>query len=257
MPVRAAHQSGIGSQPAFKTPVLVAHVKRGYEDRRRSIERQLGALGMPFEFMLDGDIADIDAELTARWFSPAFGPGPAQSCACKHLLMFERLSQAGWSGALILEDDIFLAEDFVAVFDASLEELRSRNPGLLDTAWISYENTGHKRPSRRDLRPGQLLYPNLVTRCMGAYYIGRGAAQSLLQLAESRKVDRAIDAWVEDVAGLIPESLQIYWCHPAVAEQGSMNGQFDSMDPRRRASPWRRFKWTIDKWYKSLKHRVS
>lgn len=242
---------------SFSEPVLVAHVKHGYEKRRESIERQLGALGMPFRFMLDGDIPDIDAELSSRWFADSFTISPAQSCACKHLFMYERIVKAGWTGALILEDDILLAKNFVSVFHQSLEELRRWNDPALETAWISYENSTLNVPPRSELRAGQLLYRATQTRCAGAYYIGAGAAATLLQAASSIKVDKPIDHWVNDMARRMPEGLQIHWCHPAVAEQGSMNGRFASMDPRRTATLWRRLKWTANKWYKTARSRAA
>ena len=239
------------SQP-LSVPVLVAHVKHGFEDRRRSIERQFRDLGIPFEFMLDGDIPDIDAEMSARWFDPRFPLGPAQSCACKHLLMYERIVKAGWEGALILEDDIFLLEGFAPAFEASLQELRRQDGAVLGAAWISYENTGHVVPPRQEMKQGQMLYRSTTTRCTGAYYIGFAAASALLHEASTRKVDKPIDCWVEDMVPILPDRLQIYWCHPAIAEQGSMNGRFDSMDSRRRAGVWRSFKWKVDKLYKSF-----
>lgn len=242
---------------SFTEPVLVAHVKHGYEERRASIERQLGRLAIPFEFMLDGDIPDIDDKLSSRWFSSGFPAGAAQSCTCKHLLMYERIVAAGWSGALILEDDIFLAPDFVPVFNASLDELRTRNAAPLATAWISYENSTLRMPKRSELRRGQFLYRAMLTRCTGAYYIGADAAQALLQAAEKRKVDKIIDLWVNDMTATIPDLVQIHWCHPTVAEQGSMNGQFDSMNPRRPATLWRQMKWNADKWYKTMRHRAA
>jgi len=244
-------------RPSFTEPVLVAHVKHGYEKRRASIERQLGGLGIPFEFMLDGDISDIDDELSSRWFATSFSAGAAQSCTCKHLLMYERIVDAGWSGALILEDDIFLAPDFVPVFNASLEELRTHPAAAVEAAWISYENSTLRMPKRSELRRGQLLYRAMLTRCTGAYYIGARAAEALLDAAATRKVDKIIDIWVNDMAGIMPDRLQIHWCHPTVAEQGSMNGQFDSMNPRRSATLWRQVKWNADKWYKTVRHRAA
>lgn len=252
----APQQISESPQP-LSVPVLVAHVKHGFEDRRRSIERQFTELGMPFEFMLDGDISDIDAELSARWFDPGFPLGPQQSCACKHLLMYQRIVKAGWAGALILEDDILLLEGFAPVFEASLQELRRRNEAVLGTAWISYENTGHVVPPRREIKQGQMLYRSMTTRCTGAYYIGCTAAAALLHEASTRKVDKAIDCWVEDMVPLLPDRLQIYWCHPAIAEQGSMNGRFDSMDSRRRAGVWRRLKWKMDRLYKRFRFRFT
>lgn len=244
-------------RPPFVEPVLVAHVKEGYEHRRESIEWQMADLGIDFEFMLDGDISDIDAELSSRFFSPRFGPGPTQSCACKHFLMYERIVRAEWPGALILEDDILLAKNFVHVFQASLQELRARDAAALHTAWISYENSTLRMPPRSTLRAGQLLYPAMLTRCTGAYYIGAGAAAALLHAASVRKADKEIDLWVNDMAQLMPDKLHIHWCHPTVAEQGSMNGQFDSMDRRRSSTLWRRVKWTSQKWYKTVRHRAS
>lgn len=250
----AAHRSSnrLQHRSTFSEPVLVAHVKHGYEERRRSIERQLDSLGIEFEFMLDGDIADIDEEMWSRWFAGRFGPGPSQSCSCKHLLMYRRIAEAGWPGALILEDDIFLAGDFATVFEASLAELRERDLEAVRAAWISYENSTLRTPPWSELRRGRYLYRAMVPRCTGAYYIGAGAAQALLHAAETIKVDTPIDMWVTAMAKRLPDDLHIYWCHPTVAEQGSMNGRFDSMDSRRTASIWRRAKWTADKWYKSV-----
>lgn len=244
-------------RPVFTEPVLVAHVKHGYEDRRQSIESQLAALGIPFEFMLDGDIPDITNEVSSRWFAANYPAGAGQSCTCKHLLMYERIVNAGWQGALILEDDILLDHDFVPVFNATLDELRVGNTAGLDTAWISYENSTLRMPARGELRKGRLLYPAMLTRCTGAYYIGARAAEALLEAAATLKVDKVIDIWVNDMARAIPDSLKIYWCHPTVAEQGSMNGRFDSMDPRRTATLWRRVKWNTDKWYKTARHRAA
>lgn len=244
-------------RPSFPEPVLVAHVKHGYEARRKSIESQLGSLGIPFEFMLDGDMSDIDDELSSRWFADCFPAGPAQSCTCKHLLMYDRIVEAGWRGALILEDDILLAKNFVPVFNASLDELLRQHNATLDTAWISYENSTLRMPSRSALRKGQLLYRAELTRCTGAYYIGAGAAAALLRAAATLKVNKAIDIWVNDMARRLPGKLQIHWCHPTIAEQGSMNGQFDSMNASRNATLWRRVKWNADKWYKTARHRAA
>jgi len=248
---------GVFSGAAFASRTIVAHVKKGYESRRCSIERRMTALEIPFEFMLDGDIPDLDAHLMHRWFAPNMQPNAATSCACKHLLMYERLLAEGWPGALILEDDILLADDFVAVFNATLEELGATDGGRHAKAWISYENSTLRMPPRRDLRDGQLLYRTKEPRCTGAYYIGAAAAKGLLDVASSRKLNQPIDWFVGDVARDASSPIDIYWCHPPVAEQGSMNGTFDSMDSRRRSGLIRRVKWIADKWYKAARHRAA
>ena len=253
----ALRTSGLRVHAPFEEPVLVAHVKQGHESRRRSIERQLHELMMPFEFMLDGDIPDLTPAVMARWFAPTLEPAAMQSCTCKHLLMYQRIVSEGWPGALILEDDIVLADSFVQVFHATLDELRSTDGSAIETAWVSYENSTLRMPRGSQLQKGVHLYPAHRTRCTGAYYVGRRVAQALLHLAETVKVNAGIDIWVDSMAQLAPEEIRILWCHPTVAEQGSMNGLFDSMDPRRRASLWRRVKWNANKFYKTVRYRAA
>lgn len=253
----AAHLPTIRLHEPFPEPVLVAHVKHGYESRRESITRQLHDLRMPFEFMLDGDIPDLSPAVMSRWFAPDVKPAAIPSCACKHLLMYERIVAEGWPGALILEDDIVLADSFVQVFKATLAELRGADGSAIETAWVSYENSTLRMPRGSEIRRGVYLYPATRTRCTAAYYVGRGVAQTLLRLAETVKVDAEIDIWVDTMAARFPEAIRILWCHPTIAEQGSMNGLFDSMDSRRRASLWRRVKWNADKLYKTVKYRAA
>lgn len=257
MPGAAIPSPSLRLHAPLHEPVLVAHVKHGYESRRRSIERQLHGLRMPFEFMLDGDIPDLTPALMARWFAPHLKPAAMQSCTCKHLLMYERIVAEGWPGALILEDDIVLADSFVQVFRATLDELHGSAGSAVATAWVSYENSTLRMPRGSQLRKGVHLYPASRTRCTGAYYVGHQAAQALLRLAETVKVSAGIDIWVDSMAALAPDDIRILWCHPTVAEQGSMNGLFDSMDPRRRASLWRRVKWNADKLYKTVRSRAA
>ncbi len=238
--------------------IFVAHVKSGYESRRTSIVKQLSRFNLSFEFMLDGDIEDITADLKYRWFLPELIRNPKMmSCTCKHLLIYEQIVKSGWQGALILEDDIFLAVDFVEEFNKSMRELFSRSDVSPSKAWVSYENSTLRFPSRTILKSTQRLYRVDEPRCTGAYYIGAEAAHSLLKIADSEKVDLPIDCYVELVAKRNPSPLELYWCHPTIAEQGSMNGVFSSIDKRRTASAWRKMKWSLDKCYKVLKHRVA
>ena len=51
------------------TKVIVLHVKAGYEERERHIRNMLGAEGIDFEFLLDGDMADLTPEVFDRYFT--------------------------------------------------------------------------------------------------------------------------------------------------------------------------------------------
>ena len=243
----------------FKTDhVFVAHVKTGYEQRRRSIDEQFSRLNIDFEYFLDGDINDISEELKNRWFLPALIASPkTMSCTCKHLLIYKRIVESGLQGTLVFEDDIFLAEDFVQQYNSATQELFEREDINPDRAWISYENSTLRFPSKRVLRPSQRLYRAEEPRCTGAYYIGAEAAKGILEIANLEKTGLAIDCLVADLATRINTPVDIYWCHPTIAEQGSMSGVFESIDPRRSAGLWRKLKWNLDKCYKSIKHRAA
>jgi len=60
-------------------PVFVLHVKQGYEDRARHMERTLAAHGIVFEYMLDGDMTELTPELQQRFFGSAGTPTPHKS----------------------------------------------------------------------------------------------------------------------------------------------------------------------------------
>lgn len=67
-------------------------MRHGYEDREAHINAMLHEHGIPFEYMLRGDIADLGDGLAERFLAPAIGiPRAAQSCAVKHLLIYEEI----------------------------------------------------------------------------------------------------------------------------------------------------------------------
>lgn len=48
--------------------VFVCHVKTGYQDREQHITQMLGRMKMPFEFITEGDIADLTPEVLNHYF---------------------------------------------------------------------------------------------------------------------------------------------------------------------------------------------
>lgn len=88
-------------------------MRHGYEDREAHINAMLHEHGIPFEYMLRGDIADLGDGLAERFLAPAIGiPRAAQSCAVKHLLIYEEIVRRDLPGALVLEDDIVFLPRF-------------------------------------------------------------------------------------------------------------------------------------------------
>jgi glycosyl transferase family 25 len=241
--------------------VYVLHVKTGYEERGESIERQFAQLGIPFQFMLDGDIPDITPAIVQTWFAGGMCQPDALravSCAWKHLLIYGEIVRDGLQNALVFEDDILLAPDFVPQCARTIAELHQRSDLAPSRAWISYENSTLRVPPRHERRADRMLYPAREPRCTGAYYIGQAAARGLWEIARTEKMAQPYDCFVAEVLARTNPPLDMLWCHPTLAEQGSMNGQFGSaMDLGRPRSWLRRLKWFADKHYKRLKQMVA
>ena len=228
--------------------VYVIHVGTGAEARAASIERQLARLGIAFEYVLDGDMHQLTPELLDRWFDgPMKCVQPRTSCCTKHLIAYGRILRDGWRDALVLEDDIILSDDFVEALNASLRELRQRPGSRADEAYISLENSGlrpiSKIASRYD--PGTTLYRADRGRDTGAYWLARTAAGRFLARAETEKVAEATPFFQNIL--FQSGAVELYWRHPAVAEQGSHSGKFDSLLTPRRTGRMRRPRWLARK----------
>lgn len=224
--------------------VYVIHVRSGAEDRAAFMERQLGQRGIAFEYVLDGDRDQLTPDIMARWFRDGMAtPTADTSCSFKHLTACERLLRDGHAHALVLEDDVLLPADFVAQLNRSLGELRTRPDADAGIAMISLENTGLEMvPSPG---AGRTLVRADHGRAAGAYWLSREAAARLLRRAETDRLDLPFDHFQNILAR--SGEVQFWWRHPAIAEQGSHNGMFNSMLAPERGGPLRRLKWLARK----------
>ena len=226
--------------------VYVIHVSSGAEARAASIERQLAQHGISFEYVLERDMKDLTPEWLDQWFGPPMNVvQPRTSCCSKHLVAYQRMIRDGWNDALVLEDDMFLSEDFVEELNLSLKELRSR-PGLAEAAYISLENSG-LRPLNKIAteEPGVTLYRASKGRDTGAYWLTRASAERFLERAATAKI-RESTPFFQNIL-FEPGVVELYWRHPAIAEQGSHSGKFDSLVTEHRKGLMRRPRWLARK----------
>jgi len=231
--------------------VYVIHVRHGAEDRAVFIERQLGRLGIEFEYVLEGDRDQLTPEVMARWFrGPMATPTADTSCSFKHLTACERIVRGGHDTALVLEDDVVLPSDFVEQLNRSIAELRRRPDATPGIGYISLENTGLETFTPPPA--GETLVRADHGRAAGAYWLSRGAAGRLLHRADTDRLEEPFDHFQNRLAR--SGEMQLWWRHPAIAEQGSHNGMFSSMLAPDRAGPLRRLKWRARKaWQLSIR----
>ena len=210
-----------------KWQTFVLHVKKGYEDREEHISRMMKKMNIAFEYILDGDMQDITKETLEKYFTGEMKiNSPATSCALKHLLACHEIVERKIEGALVLEDDIVLHDNFVSVFQRSIDELKGNSNWNAKPVIINYEDTRLRFVPRSKRVEGRVLYEGDRDRMAGAIYVNHAAAKLIWDYAIKDKLDQPIDLFH---CYLLKKNLIAYlWCQPVVATQGSHSGLFMS-----------------------------
>ena len=201
--------------------IFVIHATR-FVERRRFIEAQMQALGLPFEFVLDFDIPDIPQALRARLFR-GDGLSPAQqSCALKHWQAHQLILQRNLSRALILEDDVILSKEFWPALKGLMhEELALGDPHVTFLGC-----GGHYYVPHEHIRAGQWLYPRNQGKFADSYIVSQSTAKKRLDWIDHNGITLPIDHTFEHIDRTL--ATPMFWLEPPVVEQGSHNGKFSS-----------------------------
>ncbi len=210
-----------------KYPTLVIHVAK-FKERAASIEQQMKQAGMYFQYILKGDMEEINDEVLARYFKDGrdniYRVSPITSCALKHLYAYELILGNDLPGALILEDDAILDKDFRKKFDQSMKEYEERWAD--EPVIISYENSALVFVPRSQRKAGQMLYPGDKDRYAGGYFINHLAVKAILDDVKENKCELAIDGYHNYL--LHKGIIKYLWCHPTIIQQGTVIGRFSS-----------------------------
>jgi glycosyl transferase family 25 len=195
---------------------------RSFVERRKNIEHQLDPLGLRYEFIHVYDADDLGSESVRKYLRGAkLSPGQL-SCAMKHVHAFQLMAERNWQRALILEDDVIVAPDFLqGIQDALTESSGIQGPHVL------FIGSGGNLYTPRSLRvSGKRLYQAAKGRLTEAYIIGRQAAAMRMEWIERNGIvlpaDNLFDR-IDRETGIVP-----YWLEEPVAVQGSKKGVFKS-----------------------------
>lgn len=235
---------------SIREKVLVLHVKDGYEERARNIEKMLGDRKIPFKYVIDGDKEDITSEVLNCYFSGEMcAVNAATSCALKHLYAYEYIIRHHLPGALVLEDDMILYDRFISVFNECMEECKERN---LSNILISFEDSSLHFVPRSQRIAGLHLYTGKRDRFTGCYYISYDCAVLIMKYVYKYKCDLPIDRF--HTALITRANLPYYWCHPTIATQGSHTGLYPSSisEASSRKRSYRRLTWKLKLIYKKM-----
>lgn len=196
---------------------------RDFVERRRSIERQLQAVGLAYEFIHSFDICDLDNRTTKPYFKDSLLSPGQRSCALKHLQALRLIVERDWQRALVLEDDAILGTGFVQGMKESLCESAG-----FESPHVLFIGSGGNQYTPRRLRvPGQRLYRSDRGRLGEAYVLGSQAARLRVEWIESQGIQLPIDNLFERIDREC--GVAMYWLEPPIVEQGSKNGHFRSV----------------------------
>lgn len=211
------------SRAGFGLDGILVINPRDFVDRRRSIERQLQAVGLAYEFIHSFDICDLDNATTKSYFkSSLLSPGQ-RSCALKHLQALRLIAERNWQHALVLEDDAILSRDFSKGIQKALQE----SVGF-DSPHVLFVGSGGNQYTPRGKRvSGQCLYRADRGRLTEAYILASRTARLRAEWMDRNGISLPIDNLFDRMDREL--NIELYWLEPPVVEQGSKNGHFRSV----------------------------
>lgn len=203
-------------------PTYVIHAK-SLPERREHIQRELDRAGIAFEWVLDFDADEIATDVDRAYFADGANLTLRQkSCAMKHIVAMQRIRERNQDLALVFEDDAILVPDFSERLKRVLVEAEQwPRPRVLHLGAA----TNFYTPASQ-LRPGQIVYEGDRVRNTEAYVLGAPEAAARLDWIARNPMTLPIDFTFNhsDPATGIP----FLWPEPPLAEQGSLNGMFNS-----------------------------
>jgi glycosyl transferase family 25 len=227
--------------------VYVLTVKT-FTQRIAHIRAELGRHGIAFDFVLEHDVPELDADLLrSRFSAPDMTPGQ-QSLMLKHIAAWRRALDKGQRRILVFEDDVLLGADFAAGFTRAMRAADGLAPGWL----VFLGGADTKVPDRYFLAEGPLV-PLPIATAEG-YATDRAAIEKRLAWLEGNRVDLPADLFLRRLDPLL--GIAQYWVRPPLVEQGSVVGLFDSALDANRQKHSRTYNVLRNRWNKFQRHRL-
>jgi glycosyl transferase family 25 len=229
----------------------VIHVSDALE-REVHIKTQINNKKLDYVFVNEGDKKDLYKPILEKYFTgPLCQASAATSCAYKHILAYEDMLANNTELALVLEDDIFLSENFSEALAKTILEIKRRN---LQNFIVSLEDSNLRYVKGSERNKNQLLYKNNHGRMTGAYLTDRAAALKMMQEINKNKCAENID-WFHNRCSE-KDIINIYWLHPTIATQGSLNGNISSLIGNKPGGLFRLLSFRLEKNYKKILWRL-
>jgi len=206
--------------PLAVDAVYVLTVKT-FRERIAHATRELGRHGIPFEFIFDFDVPDLDVALLARRFGDTSMPLPQKSLALKHLQAWRLACERGQRRILVFEDDALLHRHFVDRFNAAMEAADLMMPG-----WLIYLGGADAKVPDSFFLHRTPLIPLPIATAEG-YVTDGTACCRRVDWCDTHVMDRPADHLIRVVDQAV--GVREYWVPESIVEQGSVTGLFDTV----------------------------
>lgn len=200
-------------------------------------------------FIHKGDLDAIGVDIIQTYFGGELSTlSPSLSCAYKHILAYLALIEDRiHDDYLILEDDIILSNDFCSQLQIYLQEAKARN---LSNYIISLEDSNLKYVEGSLRKKNIYLYEKEMSRTTGAYLVDKTGAISMMTEIHKNKCNYPID-WFHNYCSK-ENIIQIFWAHPTIATQGSLNGSIESIIGNKKYGKIKHWIFNLSRLYKKV-----
>lgn len=224
----------------------IIHVKTAYDREKHMMNQLQSKKIVDYEFVVEGDISDISERELKRLFTSEEVTS-TESCSYKHYLTYKKIIEEKQKYALVLEDDIYLENNFNKVLSKIENEIKESQ---IKNFFISLEDSNLKYVKRSQREKGKYLYPNNSGRLAGAYIISFESALNIVKEMEENKCHMPID-WYHNYCS-DKDLINIYWSHPTIAIQGSLMGKIKSLIVEKKYGDLRVLSFHLQRAYKKI-----
>jgi glycosyl transferase, family 25 len=216
---------------------------RTFEDRIKHVKQQMALHQIPYQFIFDFDIPELNSEILLNTFETLnVLDRPQQSLVLKHIHAWRLCVEHNFKNILVFEDDVILKPNFVSRLNDAVNDLeRKQNPYLL---YLGGADT--KVPDSFLLSEEDIVEQPIATS--EAYVTNFMASKRRIEWLNNHKVKLPSDfllRTMDPLCGIVQ-----YWMKEHIAEQGSVTGVFESSLDRQRRKHSFLFNYLRYQWQK-------
>lgn len=216
---------------------------RTFEDRIKHVKQQMALHQIPYQFIFDFDIPELNSEILLNTFETLnVLDRPQQSLVLKHIHAWRLCVEHNFKNILVFEDDVILKTNFVSRLNDAVNDLeRKQNPYLL---YLGGADT--KVPDSFLLSEDDIVEQPIATS--EAYVTNFMASKRRIEWLNNHKVKLPSDfllRTMDPLCGIVQ-----YWLKEHIAEQGSVTGIFESSLDKQRQKHSFLFNYLRYQWQK-------